>query len=318
VSVGGVVSTGVAGPLAAGYGRVRDQVLGLTLVDGTGTPLVLGGRVVKNVAGFDLVRLATGSRGGLGVVTSVTLRLFPLPARDRTLEREVPHGAALGELRGRILATGLPLAALEAVAVGPASGITALVRLQGSAEAVSAATRILEEATGPWNRALEDDASRARWAALSQGEAGGEILLRLGGLPSRGPDRMGALLPLLQATGAGDAALHLGLLDGRLRLSLPAGGGGGASPEQVARLVEDLQGEGTQGSLRVVRWPSPRGDEGFRPPRAPSATHGPRARTRRLEEELLRRFDPRGILPGCRAPDAWRHGWASPTRGGTP
>ncbi len=334
VSVGGAVSTGVTGPLAAGYGRVRDQVLGLTLVDGTGTSLQLGGRVVKNVAGFDLVRLVTGSRGGLGVATSVTLRLFPLPARDRTLEWRVPHAADLGELRGRLLATGLPLASLEAVAERPEAGISTLARLQGSDEAVSAATRILEEAAGPWAQALEDDDSRSRWAAMNRSEAGGEILLRLGGLPSRGPERMGCLLPLLGGPGDGDetvggagagvgseevrgnGALLLGLLDGRLRIRLPAGSRGERA-RAVVRAVGELQrADGARTSLRVVRWPIPEGSGGVGPPRAPGAAEGPRARTRRLEEELLRRFDPEGILPGRRNPGIWRHGWATPPGAG--
>jgi glycolate oxidase FAD binding subunit len=72
--------------------------------------------VVKNVAGFDLVRLAAGSRGALGIITSVTLRLFPLPARERTVVWSVPDPDMLSELREALMATGVPLAALEAEA----------------------------------------------------------------------------------------------------------------------------------------------------------------------------------------------------------
>ena len=83
-TLGALVAAGVRGSLASAYGAMRDLVLGLTLVTGDGRVLRLGGQVVKNVAGFDLVRLLVGSRGALGVMTSVTVRLYPLPAAERS------------------------------------------------------------------------------------------------------------------------------------------------------------------------------------------------------------------------------------------
>jgi glycolate oxidase FAD binding subunit len=74
-TIGAVVATGSYGPLAAWYGTPRDQVLGLTVVTGNGVILKTGGRVVKNVAGFDLTRLMTGAWGTLGVITQVTMRV---------------------------------------------------------------------------------------------------------------------------------------------------------------------------------------------------------------------------------------------------
>ena len=80
-TVGSVVATGTAGPLRTGFGALRDQVLGATVVTGQGRIVHAGGRVVKNVAGYDLTKLATGSFGSLGVVTSVNLRLRAVPRR---------------------------------------------------------------------------------------------------------------------------------------------------------------------------------------------------------------------------------------------
>ncbi len=83
-TIGATIATASYGPLALGFGRSRDLVLGLSFITGDGTPVRAGGRVVKNVAGFDLVRLTTGAWGTLGVVTEVSLRLHARPAVDET------------------------------------------------------------------------------------------------------------------------------------------------------------------------------------------------------------------------------------------
>jgi glycolate oxidase FAD binding subunit len=74
-TIGATVATGSYGPMAALYGTPRDQTLGMTAVTGLGDIVRPGGRVVKNVAGFDLTRLLVGSWGTLGVITEVTVRV---------------------------------------------------------------------------------------------------------------------------------------------------------------------------------------------------------------------------------------------------
>lgn len=78
-TLGGVVATNFNGPRRFGEGTVRDYVIGISAVDGRGTPFKGGGRVVKNVAGYDFCKLLTGSLGTLGVITQVTLKLKPIP-----------------------------------------------------------------------------------------------------------------------------------------------------------------------------------------------------------------------------------------------
>jgi glycolate oxidase FAD binding subunit len=78
-SLGGLVMTASAGSLRHRYGGVRDMVLGVEFVRSDGEKVKAGGRVVKNVAGYDLMKLLTGSHGSLGLITQVTLRLYPLP-----------------------------------------------------------------------------------------------------------------------------------------------------------------------------------------------------------------------------------------------
>lgn len=83
-SVGATVATATSGPFAAALGRPRDLVIGLECVDGLGRTVQAGGRVVKNVAGFDLVRTMTGSWGTLGAITALHLRLRARPAVDES------------------------------------------------------------------------------------------------------------------------------------------------------------------------------------------------------------------------------------------
>ena len=78
-SIGSIIASDVAGPRQYGYGTLRDYVIGIEAVDGQGRVFHAGGRVVKNVAGYDLCRLMVGSRGMLGVITQVTFKLKPLP-----------------------------------------------------------------------------------------------------------------------------------------------------------------------------------------------------------------------------------------------
>jgi glycolate oxidase FAD binding subunit len=84
-TVGGLIATAVAGARRLRYGGVRDQILGVQVALADGTIARGGGKVVKNVAGYDLPKLFTGSLGTLGVVLSASFRLYPLPADSRTL-----------------------------------------------------------------------------------------------------------------------------------------------------------------------------------------------------------------------------------------
>ncbi|NUP54906.1 MAG: FAD-binding protein [Gemmatimonadaceae bacterium] len=88
-TLGATVATGSAGPLASAFGTPRDQVLGCEIVTGTADVVRAGGRVVKNVAGYDLTRLNVGAWGTLGVLTEISVRLRALPEMDRTFAVEV-------------------------------------------------------------------------------------------------------------------------------------------------------------------------------------------------------------------------------------
>ncbi len=84
-TVGGMVAAGLSGPARASVGAVRDYVLGVGLINGRGEHLTFGGQVMKNVAGYDVSRLMTGSRGRLGLLTQVSLKVLPVFPAEATL-----------------------------------------------------------------------------------------------------------------------------------------------------------------------------------------------------------------------------------------
>ncbi|MFL6567082.1 MAG: glycolate oxidase subunit GlcE, partial [Burkholderiales bacterium] len=94
-TLGGCVATGLSGPRRASAGALRDFVLGVKLVDGRGRELRFGGQVMKNVAGYDVARLAAGSLGTLGLIAEVSLKVLPSPTVELTLELEMSQPAAL-------------------------------------------------------------------------------------------------------------------------------------------------------------------------------------------------------------------------------
>jgi len=109
-TLGGCVAAGLSGPRRASAGGVRDFVLGTRLLDGRGRVLAFGGEVMKNVAGYDVSRLLTGSLGTLGVILEVSLKVLPRPPAEATLRLEAPQDRAL-EWMNQWAAKPLPISA---------------------------------------------------------------------------------------------------------------------------------------------------------------------------------------------------------------
>lgn len=112
-TVGGVLSTNDSGALRLGYGSLRDLIIGITLVLADGTIAKSGGKVVKNVAGYDLPKLATGGLGTLGVITRAVFRLHPLPRNTRTLAIAMNDADAMQRVVLSILGAQLAPAAVQ-------------------------------------------------------------------------------------------------------------------------------------------------------------------------------------------------------------
>lgn len=112
-TIGACLAGGLSGPRRHRYGAVRDLVLGVTVVLGDGTVAHSGGRVVKNVAGYDLGKLFCGSRGRLGLIAAVALRLHPLPVAERSVSVAADNAEEAQRLAQRALRSQLVPSALD-------------------------------------------------------------------------------------------------------------------------------------------------------------------------------------------------------------
>jgi len=184
-TVGGMIATDRHGPRAIGYGTLRDMVLGMTVINGDGVARKCGGRVVKNVTGYDLAKLYIGSMGTLGLVTEVTFKLRPLPIATRFWGL---HAASMKDALERLAAIHARNLPLEALTIHftrdtkPQCGIAVLASgsnaelerigrelgLDSNSTVVDGA-RAIGAALDPWQNLQEVDhepAARLRFHAL--------------------------------------------------------------------------------------------------------------------------------------------------------
>ncbi|HXQ29553.1 MAG TPA: FAD-binding oxidoreductase [Gemmatimonadales bacterium] len=194
-TLGSVVATATAGPLRHGFGPVRDHVVGVTFVTGDGRMVQSGGRVMKNVAGYDLTKLQAGGFGAFGVIVLVHLRLRALPRVDQT---HVLAGSRedLSRVAEDIAGAGLTLAALELLspALARRDRWVLAVRLAGSAALVAAEEAALRGVTGGLFATLRAEEAHAFWMRASEAFATRPVSFRVGGLPASTDD----LLDLVQ------------------------------------------------------------------------------------------------------------------------
>ncbi|QKQ73697.1 FAD-binding oxidoreductase [Nostoc sp. TCL240-02] len=149
-TIGGIVATGDTGSLRQRYGSVRDQLLGVTFVRADGEIAKAGGRVVKNVAGYDLMKLLTGSHGTLGLISQLTFRVYPLSEASGTVvltgsaeavsqAADILRGSALTPIQADLLSTKL------VSSLGLGQGLGLIARFQSISESVKEqSNRVLE------------------------------------------------------------------------------------------------------------------------------------------------------------------------------
>ena len=203
-TIGGALAANLAGPRRYKAGAARDHFLGVTAISGRGEVFKSGGRVVKNVTGYDLCKLLAGSWGTLAAMTDLTVKTLPCAETEATL-----LVAGLDDARAvEAMATALqsscevsgaahltrPVAARLSVALGLGQAVTAL-RLEGVERSVTPRMGSLQALMRPWGPLLVLDArqSRSVWQAIrdaagfaASGPAGGRHLWRISTGPAQG------------------------------------------------------------------------------------------------------------------------------------
>ncbi|HEY7623434.1 MAG TPA: FAD-binding protein [Candidatus Limnocylindria bacterium] len=274
-TVGGIFASAAAGPSRLRYFHPRDWVIGARVVLGDGTLVRSGGRVVKNVTGYDLTRLWSGTFGTLAVILELTLKLTAAPERTMTLLGETDVETAL-VTAAALNAAGLPLDALAVVtgdavgAVGARGDAALVVRLAGPTEAVRRLGRAVRE------RLRSRDVANETWDVIASLPLDTKWTARIGWPAALRPDVgfEGYSAVIYPANGL---AFLLRSIDRnafrRVRSALEAAGGFAVLERASVAYKRDVGGPWGTG-------------------RTPPS----------IARELKRRFDPRGVLAPGRMP----------------
>jgi len=271
-TIGGIVATGGFGPRRARYGTIRDLIIGVTLVRADGTVAHGGGKVVKNVAGFDLPKVACGSLGTLGLIATASFRLHPLPEASATARLAGLTAAQVVATVDAMRRAQLEPTSVEAIR-GAGGAYDLGVRFEGFGKGVSQQmVRLGDLARG----VLPDEAF---WRAPARAP----FRARVASLPSRLPAVDALVEPILAALGAGAtfswyATLGLGSIAGPV-----------ADEAALAAAVGLARSALVDSGGSLVVHSSPVALDPW----------GPLPQAFRLMAELKKRFDPDGRLnPG--------------------
>jgi glycolate oxidase FAD binding subunit len=265
-TLGGALAANVSGPRRYGFGTLRDYVIGISLINGDAKETKAGGRVVKNVAGYDLCKLYVGSLGTLGIITQVTLKVRPRPEENALVVLGCSDDTVgpLLDLVHASLARPVCLELFNAAAVAalgkttglelPSTPWVVVIGFEDNCEAVSwQLQQVIKEATallGPGGGVFADRAADPLWEALTNFPAAIDTLLTV----------QTNLLPHATAGFCKTAVAEFGLL-----LQAHAGNGivighapGDMTPDRAAEMVKSLleQAQAAGGNLIVTRCPS--------------------------------------------------------------
>ena len=244
-TIGGIVAANDSGPRRHKHGAPRDLIIGVEFVRADGIVAKAGGKVVKNVAGYDLARMLCGSFGSLAVITSATFKLLPLAPVSRTIVATVRDARACADLARAIGAAPIAPTAVE-IESPPHRVLARFETTERAADAQAAATVELCRSLGADAVTLAGSEERQLWSAYDAavwGERIDSLLIKVSVLPSE----IGALLEQSGAVAASGRGV-LGVLYLRWDGALHAG----------ARWLEDLRARvsGRGGSAVVVGAPA--------------------------------------------------------------
>ena len=302
-TLGGVVAASVSGPRRCAYGTMRDYVIGISAVDGRGVAFKAGGRVVKNVAGYDFCKLLTGSRGAIGIITQVTLKLRPIAEATAFVTCDVEDFDRAEMLLAALVQSSVTPAAIELLtgpawadeqALGPtaaAARITLAVGLEGTQPEVD---WMINQLSREWAdlgfrrpRVISGSPAAELWGKLVEFQAAGTPALVVK-----------AAVPPSAVTRFVAAALAI---DGRCSIQAHAGNGvlyikfpefSSADAAQV--LVRGLQPAAARAGGYATVYTCPIGTE-----LTHQAVWGPQPADTRLAGAVKSQLDPKGLFnPG--------------------
>ena len=283
-TVGGIVAANSSGPRRYRYGTVRDLIIGITVVLADGTVAKAGGKVVKNVAGYDLAKLFTGSLGTLGVIAECNFRLHPRPETARTVAVELPDTASAGAASQAILHAQIVPSAVELLWDGETRLLTVLI--EGIPSGVEAQAETASHILAPFGevREVTDDEAGS---SSPPGAGGDEVAVKISAPPAE-------LAGVLDSTLG--ASSRLGVtpqITGHAGIGVTYVGLSGGDEEARAGVVEELREIWLRRGGSVILREAPPAFKGRVEAWGPIGTR--LDLTRRVKEK----FDPRGILnPG--------------------
>jgi glycolate oxidase subunit GlcD len=303
-TIGGVVATGLGGAQQFGYGAPRRHVIGMKVVLADGSLIKVGGRVVKNVAGYDLCKLFTGSYGTLGVIVEVNFKLRPLPFKTSTT---IAWGNREDLLAGarRVIDSRLFPVAVELVSPRLADELEwtegrdhlLLIRFAGSLSAVNEQTRatgalLKEKDVGKPGPLVPEDTNIWNTLAAFPSRFPGSLVWRVGLQPAN----VGSFLELLDQSPPAESMWQAGVGDGRIRVverrEHAANEPQGLASELVKRFEElSANAQSLGGALIIEHAPSEL--------EARTNAEGTLVTSAGLMRRVKQQLDPNGILsPG--------------------
>ena len=285
-TIGGIIATNDAGPMRHRFGTPRDLLIGVTLAMTDGRLVKAGGTVVKNVAGYDLGKLVSGSHGTLAAIVDATFKLLPIPLASTTLVATYADGNAVAHDVAALNASQVELAAFD-MSVSSGGRWILLMRMASSPAATAAqaaeARRLLSSApaavSGDEERSLWEEQIRAPWAE-------GGTIVRLSWLPSQLPAVVAALSRLSQNGCQVETFTGRTLGSGLLRLD--------GDERAIVAGIAALRASRDVGHVVVLR----------ATPRLKSEIDvwGPASGAIDVARTLKRMFDPADILNAARGP----------------
>jgi glycolate oxidase FAD binding subunit len=284
-TIGGIVATNDSGPVRHRYGTPRDLLIGVTLALTDGRIVKAGGHVVKNVAGYDLGKLASGSLGTYGAIVDATFKLLPIPQASATLEASYDDGEVLARDVMQVSTSQLEPMAFDVLLDGGRYRLRLL--FASSPAAVTAQVESAQRLLSTPSTVLTGDPEMATWSEQTRSAwAGTGAVIRFGWLPARLADVATLMHDLQQIAGSVVMAGRVGIGAGLVRVD--------GDVRTQAAVVDRMRSSVWVGNVAVLR--------ATRELKEHVDVWGPPASAADAAGALKGMFDPAGILNAGRGP----------------